>query len=678
MRYETLDVELRTRTGGGYEARVTSTTSGTAREPCDLGLPVESAPRLVEALERTVWRRRLGREPGRELGGEGGEGHAPEEDDLPSPEELGNALFAAVFHGSTARVLDNTMGEVEASTKSAGEPRGLRIRFVFDPADAEHSALAILPWELLRRHEARRYLARSRHTPVVRSLDVPGSIRPLQVEGPVRVLLVEASPQDEEPLDTAAEAAAVRKALAAVPGIDVEHLRKASFQDLIDAVFDGEFHGVHFMGHARFDRDRGESLLCFEGSNGAAEPVPAGWVAEHLKEDPGIRLVVLNACATGALRRHEGQDPFSAAAAACLLEGLPAVVAMQFPISDPAAIAFAQGFYKALARRDPVDAAVARGRLAICSADPAARRDDFLEWATPVLYLRSRESQLFAAPSRPRPRTGEGERTEATPAGDSSSLRPTHDRRPLRLGIRSMEGHGVGLEEEAERTLSLVEHFEGRWIREPALWETTVLPELREFLAEAVATRRPLVLDLAAHQSLAFAAGSFLEAKSGVAISLVQRSQAGTREWPARPGEVPEGLLWQEPEDLPVDPEARDLAVAAAVTREVLDDVARYCERERLPVRRILHLSLPEPGPTAVHDGPHALRLAQTLAREVRRRPPEERTGTVHLFTAAPNGLLVFLGQLAPGLGPVQLYEYDFDTLALGGYRPSVRIPPEG
>ena len=49
---------------------------------------------------------------------------------------------------------------------------------------------------------------------------------------------------------------------------------------------------------------------------------------------PPMRLVVLNACDTG---RGSATDEFSSTAAALIRREVPAVVAMQFTISDPAA-----------------------------------------------------------------------------------------------------------------------------------------------------------------------------------------------------------------------------------------------------------------------------------------------------------------------------------------------------
>jgi len=72
------------------------------------------------------------------------------------------------------------------------------------------------------------------------------------------------------------------------------------------------------------------------------------------------------------------------------MAGVPAVVAMQFPISDQAAIAFTDCLYPRLAQGLPLDTAVGEARKAIRIADRSS-----LEWATPVLFMRTPDGKLF-------------------------------------------------------------------------------------------------------------------------------------------------------------------------------------------------------------------------------------------------------------------------------------------
>ena len=255
----------------------------------------------------------------------------------------------------------------------------------------------------------------------------------------------------------------------------------------------------------------------------------------------------------------------------------------------------------------------------------------------------------------------------------------------LRLGVRSFPDTermiiwGEEMDEECEDILDLREFFEDRYIKEEGLWRTEIVPKLREFLQRAQAPRRPLHINFAAHSSIAFAAGYFLSAKSGLEITLRQRGQTGISEWRALPGTPPKRTLLCREKDLAGDDTARDVAVALGITRPVIEQVQRHLADSRLAVHRVMPATLaPRPSQMGVRDGLHAMRLAEVVAHRLGERPAQEAGGIVHLFAAAPNTLLFFLGQLAHGLGRIQLYEYDFGTRAPGTYSPSILLPPAG
>jgi CHAT domain-containing protein len=69
---------------------------------------------------------------------------------------------------------------------------------------------------------------------------------------------------------------------------------------------------------------------------------------------------------------------------------VPAVVAMQFEITDSAAIRFAETFYQHVAKGRSVDDSVMRARRAVKMANRNS-----LEWGTPVLYLRAPDGRIF-------------------------------------------------------------------------------------------------------------------------------------------------------------------------------------------------------------------------------------------------------------------------------------------
>jgi hypothetical protein len=63
---------------------------------------------------------------------------------------------------------------------------------------------------------------------------------------------------------------------------------------------------------------------------------------------------------------------------------------MQYRISDDSAIRFAQGFYEAVARGQPVDEAVTEGRIRINTGASST-----LEWGTPLLFMQPADGLIF-------------------------------------------------------------------------------------------------------------------------------------------------------------------------------------------------------------------------------------------------------------------------------------------
>jgi hypothetical protein len=103
---------------------------------------------------------------------------------------------------------------------------------------------------------------------------------------------------------------------------------------------------------------------------------------------------VLNAC-EGA--RASGSDPFAGVAQSLVARGIPAVVAMQFEITDRAAIVFAHEFYTAITDGLAIEGAVGEARRAIFGA-----KSD-VEWGTAVLYMRAEDGRLFDLAGSPEP-----------------------------------------------------------------------------------------------------------------------------------------------------------------------------------------------------------------------------------------------------------------------------------
>ena len=115
---------------------------------------------------------------------------------------------------------------------------------------------------------------------------------------------------------------------------------------------------LHFIGHGDFDQQSDKSVLLFCDDEKRAKPVDGGTLGTLLHNDRSLRLAVLNAC-EGA--RTSLSNPFAGVAQGPIQCGIPAVIAMQFEITDAAAIKFSQGLYSALAAGRPVECRLGGG-----------------------------------------------------------------------------------------------------------------------------------------------------------------------------------------------------------------------------------------------------------------------------------------------------------------------------
>jgi len=373
--YEELALRVRSDGLGGYVTQVVRSPYGCPDVQFDPeGLVSESASMLWASMSSSAFRRDIGT-PNQGSG-------KPEK-----PQVVGDRLFRALFREELLQNFLLSVGRIEGR-----QDLGLRIRLIFSPSDPGTRRLLSLPWELLYRADTRDFIARNPLTPLVRYLEVPRLTSPVTLTSRLRILAVTANPCGTQPLALEEECAGIQAAIGGNPGIDIEFLPNPTIPRLRSAIQDSEFHALHFMGHGGFDSTTGEGFLVFADSRGLTSPVPGRVLGEVLKGGPSVRSVFLNACRTAQTTGAQSQDLFSGVAAALVLAGLPAVIAMQAPVSDSAAIGFSRRFYETLALGFPVDAAVAESRLAIYLGAP-----DSFEWAIPALFLSVPDGRIFVA-----------------------------------------------------------------------------------------------------------------------------------------------------------------------------------------------------------------------------------------------------------------------------------------
>jgi hypothetical protein len=402
--YRDFDLLVR-RTEGGYRAQVLSSPAGEATT--DFTVPFSE-------LELENFLLRVGR-PRRGT-------RRIDSPEMEAVKNLGKRLYDAVFSGDVRACWRSSLNEAEAQNA------GLRLRLRF----GDVPELNDVPWEYLYNASLNRFLSLSEYTPLIRYLDLPERIRPLPVDARLEILVMISSPTDYPRLDVEHEWSRLNEALAGPVGsgrVRLQRLPEARLTVLQRELRRGEYHILHFIGHAGFDRDTQAGLLVLHDEAGRGRLVAAEHFGTILHDHRSLRLVVLNACEGSRASRA---DPFAGVAQTLVQQGVPAVIAMQFEITDQAAITFAEEFYAAVGDGHPVDAAVADARKAIFASG------NDIEWGTPVLYLRAPDGQLFSVNRHARQQT-EAER-QAEPAHLAEEVPARPERVPLVLGWKALDG----------------------------------------------------------------------------------------------------------------------------------------------------------------------------------------------------------------------------------------------
>ena len=364
--YENFDLFIGYGPAGHYRAKVQYSPAG--NDSIDFVLPFSE-----EEVANILWDG---------MGASRNYGNQEEVGEKVDVEALGRSLYAAVFDGDVGLKLRDSF--LIAKERQIG----LRIRVQID---RDLPALANLPWEYLCTPEGD-FLARSSQTPLVRYLEVGCGEELMPVRPPLHVLAVLSDPKDVTRLEVDKEWQRLREVTGPLEERGLLRLDRLTNPTpaRLRSKLRGPVNVLHFVGHGFFDGDNSVGGLIFEDEGGASKVVTASELVELLQDSRTLRLVFLNAC-EGAVSGRS--DSFAGVAQSLVQRCIPAVLAMQFPISDPAAIALSREFYSALADGYPIDAALSEARKAINEAGRP------LEWGTPVLFSRSDDNRLIEMPT---------------------------------------------------------------------------------------------------------------------------------------------------------------------------------------------------------------------------------------------------------------------------------------
>jgi hypothetical protein len=299
---------------------------------------------------------------------------------------LGEALASLLFPPRARSFLLH-------SQESLKQDEGLRIRLWFC-----NYALADLPWEYV-------YIPRAE---VLAAQEVKGPEGFLALNRRCSLVrcVSQERPPDSKP-DTSAVLRLVMLSAGNPAGTPDQHPEIAPQQvaALLQDIFEGcaevypdatpdtlsqalvhEAQVVHLVGHGRFmgaadsayDTYSDRGVVVVRDAHGQPLSYPADQFADRLGR--GVRLAVLDADATDDLHYT---NPWLGVVPALIRHGIPAVVGIQHMIDRRNAAAFYRRFYRALAKDQPLDAAIVDGRLTIFNRGS----DSNCDWGAPALYV---------------------------------------------------------------------------------------------------------------------------------------------------------------------------------------------------------------------------------------------------------------------------------------------------
>ncbi len=300
--------------------------------------------------------------------------------DIVKAAQIGSAIYQVIFSTRAQESFERALA-IARDRRS-----GLRLQLKFRQSPELHT----IPWELMQTGD--QFIASDPATPIVRYLEQPREVKSLHIAPPIRVLFTTACPDDMGELNLAKEEASIRAALKPLDDwVELVVERRISLDRLRHILIRAQnrerpFHVWHHCGHGGlFHTGTGHTFgLAFE-NRGEVEWVSVRQASILVNACDAMRLIVLNVCYGAS---SVGLGP------ALALLGVPAIIGFQNRVSDRTALTFARTFYEAVLY-NPVDVALGQARLAL-AIDQALP----LDWALPILFLRTTDPLLLRQPIR--------------------------------------------------------------------------------------------------------------------------------------------------------------------------------------------------------------------------------------------------------------------------------------
>ena len=301
----------------------------------------------------------------------------------PAPNELsqfGRDLFGLAVKGSLAELYQHV-------------PRArVSIHILSDQPDIQ-----ALPWEYIQERKHSYGPDNSRSVVRIVPMVEPNPYTPVPVKQTVRILFVYADPVERPGVSWMDVKDTIERQFRyeLKRNVEITVVPSANKKALTSALIEGSYDFFHFCGHGDVADDGVGRITLVDFKTKRSQPLTAGDLGTILR-GRGIQLAVLSACNTSAGNMGK---PFAVVADTLVRNGIPAVVANQFAVTDSAVATFCGGFYESLLRSGNVDQAVSDGRAMLFTI--GATNHTNIEWGIPTLYRRLGASVIFRCVEKP-------------------------------------------------------------------------------------------------------------------------------------------------------------------------------------------------------------------------------------------------------------------------------------
>lgn len=297
--------------------------------------------------------------------------------------EFGGRLYKSLFVDKIQSLFEKTDAVARISS------RGVRIRLIL-----QNDHLAQLPWEFLYREDGNYYLSQNTNFTLSRYLDLnQPRQRLIKKTGDILdMLLIISNPLDTDRIDPDYWEKIISQSL--VEQLDDHRIKlrvvkHATYENILKELLVSPPNIIQFVGHGHYSNADEKGYISLIGDDGNTLPLDdTAFSNIFLGSDNRLGLVVLAACESGKSNSPKG---FVGIAPRIVQMGVPAVVAMQYPIMVDTAQLFIKSFYDAIAKQRPIDWATQWARNTVAIKMGLGGRD----FATPVLYMRANDGILF-------------------------------------------------------------------------------------------------------------------------------------------------------------------------------------------------------------------------------------------------------------------------------------------